>query len=1428
LYCKMIEVERRSQAIQVPGRPTQVEVAPASEVTRSSPYGYGVPDTIDISVSSESSEGDYESSRAESVQSSESETEELTGRVDTKYAALLRALLVILSITACVAVPTIVYTTGQEREEEQFESTFLLLAAKVVDSFELRLERKLSAVDSLQIAVTSHVMNTNASWPFITIPDFDLRGSNANDLGDTLMVALHPLVTSGDRVAWENYTVNSIDWLYQAEARQPSAARELRKTAGDRGLASTRAVTPPDGQNRQEDPGVAPDFSMGHSNDIFKFNDLNEFGVSIDEGDGPYLPAWQHTPLLPDSINYNALSHPVKRIAAVEALESAQVVLTQIENAVDLDGSALLTDFFSRLLQDRLGDPTASYMGDPIATMFSPIFDSFDAESREVVGLFSTLVYFETFFADVLSPDTGGVICVVENGCGDVFSYAIHGQEAIFLRAEDVHDDNYDYIEQRFDVSSLGSTKTLTLSQKRVQLNKDHCPYSLRVYPSKELEEGYVTSQPAFNAASIAGVILFICILSLAYDFFVQRRMKRVLEAAKNSRAIVSSLFPANVRDRMLQENVDRNKQQAGEQRMGRGEQRMTGRGSVFSDPRTRRNSTGSTYNDRQNSNSNEKRRSNERGESIIDSMVDMTMFPVRKAMTAINGLTELAPAKLRLKFFLRNTPQNGEAPLVQDNESEDEDDMVLKRKPIADLFPHCTVLFADISGFTAWSSEREPEQVFTLLQTFFQTFDHLARKRDIFKVETIGDCYVAVTGLPDPQPDHAVRMTKFARECMQKVSVLTSKLEVTLGPGTGDLRMRFGLHSGPVTAGVLRGEKSRFQLFGDTVNTASRMESTGQRNRIQVSQSTAELLLAACKGNWIQAREDLVDVKGKGSIQTFWVLTARRDPSVMNENGEGAMLVLPSLSKESNSDLASIASGDESVWGEDDECASTSNFFDPPPLSQSGEYSRLIEWNVDLLSNFLKQVVAGRSLGSNTTDPQFGPKFLTKQNASILHEVSESIELPKFNFRAAKARAQPSSVELPEPVTEQLRQYVTIIASRYRDNPFHNFAHASHVTMSANKLLMRIVKPEDVNYHRSSVKAIAVDLHDYTYGIASDPLTQFAVMFSALIHDVEHSGVSNAQLSNEDPEMAERFEFRSVAEQNSVEVAWELLMEPRFAELAKCIFADETELTRFRQLLVNLILATDIFDKDMKATRNIRWDKVFSSELNKAESTTDFRNLKATIVIEHVIQAADVAHTMQHWQIYFKWNERLFNELYMAYKAGRSAKDPSEGWYEGELWFFDNYVIPLARKLEECSVFGVASEECLNYALDNRTEWALKGKDIVKSMVSIAEVSRKASGKFGDFLEGKQDQIVFSDQVVGQSGCFDDQVVSVSCDGVSPLVNDGTDKSPQKALVDTSLSLEPPNSPPEPDVLKSGPQRAQDLDEQPVDDDGDGSVVSA
>jgi hypothetical protein len=185
---------------------------------------------------------------------------------------------------------------------------------------------------------------------------------------------------------------------------------------------------------------------------------------------------------------------------------------------------------------------------------------------------------------------------------------------------------------------------------------------------------------------------------------------------------------------------------------------------------------------------------------------------------------------------------------------------------------------------------------------------------------------------------------------------------------------------------------------------------------------------------------------------------------------------------------------------------------------------------------------------------------------------------------------------------------------------------------------------------------------------------------------------------------------------------------------LRSAICLTQEEEVRFRQLVVNAVMATDIMDKDLKKLRDDRWMKAFDSEregiisLDRALSDSDSSlndkaskdvvNRKATIVIEHLIQASDVAHTMQHWHIYRKWNERLFREMHKAYVDGRADKDPADFWYQGEIGFFDFYIIPLAKKLSDCGVFGVSSDEYLNYAIMNRNEWEKKGKGIVEEML--------------------------------------------------------------------------------------------------------------
>jgi len=394
-----------------------------------------------------------------------------------------------------------------------------------------------------------------------------------------------------------------------------------------------------------------------------------------------------------------------------------------------------------------------------------------------------------------------------------------------------------------------------------------------------------------------------------------------------------------------------------------------------------------------------------------------------------------------------------------------------------------------------------------------------------------------------------------------------------------------------------------------------------------------------------------------------------------------------------------------------------------------SSKIRRLVEWNVDILTGLLKEIVVRRASSNDGASNNISnPDELTIESRTPLEEVEEIISLPDFNAKAHARQPARDDITLPDTVTEQLHSYVGNIAAMYNNCPFHNFEHASHVTMSVVKLLSRIVAPSDV-------EADGKSLHDHTYGITSDPLTQFACIFSALIHDVGHSGVPNAQLIKENALIANHYSGKSVAEQNSIDLAWHLLMDDSYADLRSVIFTTQDELKRFRQLVVNSVMATDIVDKELKTLRNARWVKAFSDDADCGTlraSQQDAINRKATIVIEHLIQASDVAHTMQHWHIYRKWNERFFNECYAAYQEGCAEKDPTDGWYQGELGFFDFYIIPLAKKLKDCGVFGVSSDEYLNYAEQNRKEWERKGKEVVAEMVASLEEAEAsaAAGK--------------------------------------------------------------------------------------------------
>jgi hypothetical protein len=230
----------------------------------------------------------------------------------------------------------------------------------------------------------------------------------------------------------------------------------------------------------------------------------------------------------------------------------------------------------------------------------------------------------------------------LENKCDGNFTYLLKGDEAFVVGFGDLHDPAFDKYHHagtiNMDVIKDGTAKGIPLSQ-------GGCPYTFHVYSTEAEESHYVTNDPIIIALSVASVFLFTLLMFFTYDALVERRQRLVLAKATQSTALVSSLFPRQVRDRLMAMETDKRK-----------------------------------------------------GDAMI--------APSHRLKTFVDGL------------------------------GQDSGD-----QPIADFFPNCTVCYANIAGFTAWSSTREPAQVFVLLQTVYQNFDIIAKRRRVFKVETIGTC---------------------------------------------------------------------------------------------------------------------------------------------------------------------------------------------------------------------------------------------------------------------------------------------------------------------------------------------------------------------------------------------------------------------------------------------------------------------------------------------------------------------------------------------------------------------------------------------------------------------------------------------------------------------------------------------------------------
>jgi class 3 adenylate cyclase len=188
-----------------------------------------------------------------------------------------------------------------------------------------------------------------------------------------------------------------------------------------------------------------------------------------------------------------------------------------------------------------------------------------------------------------------------------------------------------------------------------------------------------------------------------------------------------------------------------------------------------------------------------------------------------------------------------------------------LKRgEDVADYFEEVSILFADIEGFTCLSAGKAPDALVRLLNAIFSMFDELAEKHCLEKIKSIGDAYMVASGLPTPRADHLEALADMALDMLAAMKTLRQR-------EAHQLKLRIGINTGPVVAGIIGIKKFSYDLWGDTINVASRMESAGIAGKIQVTEDVYRRL----KQKYSFQKRGLVDIKGKGQMLVYFLEAA-------------------------------------------------------------------------------------------------------------------------------------------------------------------------------------------------------------------------------------------------------------------------------------------------------------------------------------------------------------------------------------------------------------------------------------------------------------------------------------------------------------------------------------------------------------------------
>lgn len=367
----------------------------------------------------------------------------------------------------------------------------------------------------MSAVITASALLSNQTFPNFTLPTFEVSGGYVDGMGGIMSAAFAPYIKAEERGKWEAYAQDNKGWIAES-------ARLKIVSPGHRDPLHNTI------QDHEHDRRLQTEGSeIVIPKSIWRYGDDGSQIVEQSSAGQVIAPFWQSSPRDAGSVNMNLLSDPNVTKLHTAVVSTNQTILSQ----------ALQIGYLFDFLFDESEKPQKL---EPNAYIMEPVYDNF-TENPERIGFLLAVTPWRNLFDRQIPQGRNGVVCVVTDTCGNAFTFVLNGPKAELLGFEDLHDRN---------MENYGHSVPIEMYKSVVD---EMCVHQLHIYPSATLQESYSTNKPAVYTSLVALAFALMSVLLVVYDIMVNRRQNKTMMSAMKTNRLVSSLFPKNIRDRMME-----------------------------------------------------------------------------------------------------------------------------------------------------------------------------------------------------------------------------------------------------------------------------------------------------------------------------------------------------------------------------------------------------------------------------------------------------------------------------------------------------------------------------------------------------------------------------------------------------------------------------------------------------------------------------------------------------------------------------------------------------------------------------------------------------------------------------------------------------------------------------------------------------------